>query len=460
MKLIRKIILVLFYITSGYIALEAQELDWEKMLIEDVENINPVYMPVVGIGAGYINYFGDLRNNATSPLMGNLAFKANINAYIDQRKHFKFNLYTLFTLPGNSSSAMTVIQRDYAHPDRNFRIQTDILSFGVNAHYDFDHFIPKKYLLRPFVSVGVEFTTFNTKADLTNRNGAFYYWSDGTIRNKPESEESGGTLVKPDGNYETDLRSSSINKSGQYNKYTVAIPVDFGFEYNISNRTSIRVGYSYHFNFTDNIDNITSANPIYGITNRNAYDNFGYSYVSLHFDLFSDPKMLRVNRLLLELENFDYDLIGDEDGDGVFDINDHCLHTPRNVEVDSVGCPLDSDGDGIPDYLDKEPNTSSGAIVDIDGKEIPDSLAVQVIQQEALPRDQVESFLQIMNNLGPGGHRGEYVEIPEKFKKIDTDADGYISFDEVLKAIDDFFDFESDLTTNDIYELNDFFFSQ
>ena len=31
---------------------------------------------------------------------------------------------------------------------------------------------------------------------------------------------------------------------------------------------------------------------------------------------------------------------------------------------------------------------------------------------------------------------------------------------EVLKTIDAFFDFDSDLTTQDIYELNDFFFSQ
>jgi len=69
----------LFIGILGFYGLKAQELDWEKMLIEDVENVNPVYMPVVGIGVGYLNYFGDLRNNATSPLMGNLAVRANIS---------------------------------------------------------------------------------------------------------------------------------------------------------------------------------------------------------------------------------------------------------------------------------------------------------------------------------------------------------------------------------------------
>jgi len=444
----------------GFYGLKAQELDWEKMLIEDVENVNPVYMPVVGIGVGYLNYFGDLRNNATSPLMGNLAFRANMHAFIDQHKHFKFNLYTLFTLPGSNGSAMTVIQRDYQNPNRNFRIQTDLLSFGANAHYDFDHFIPKRSLFRPFISMGLEFTTFNTKANLINENGPFYYWSDGTIRNRPQADERGGDLIQPDEIYETDLRSSTLNTSGQYNKYTLAVPIDVGIEYNVSNRTSVRLGYSYHINFTDYIDNITPNNPIMGITNRNRFDNLGFSYLSLHFDLFSDPKTIRINRLLLELENFDYDLMGDEDGDGVFDINDRCLRTPRGVEVDTDGCPIDTDRDGVPDYLDKQPYTPEGAVVDRNGIEIPDSLALQLIAQEALFRYQVEAFLQTMNNLGAGGRRGQYTEIPEKFQKLDLDVDGYLSFDEVLKAIDDFFDFESDLTTDDIYELNDFFFSQ
>jgi hypothetical protein len=51
-------------------------------------------------------------------------------------------------------------------------------------------------------------------------------------------------------------------------------------------------------------------------------------------------------------------------------------------------------------------------------------------------------------------------QIPQKFTKVDSDKDGYISFDEILDEIDDFFDFKTDLTSDDIYELNDFFFAQ
>lgn len=57
----------------------------------------------------------------------------------------------------------------------------------------------------------------------------------------------------------------------------------------------------------------------------------------------------------------------DSDGDGVEDRNDLCPDTPKDVEVDSTGCPLDQDMDGVGDYMDKCPNTPRGAVVDATG---------------------------------------------------------------------------------------------
>ncbi|GAB3383880.1 OmpA family protein [Spongiibacter taiwanensis] len=56
--------------------------------------------------------------------------------------------------------------------------------------------------------------------------------------------------------------------------------------------------------------------------------------------------------------------VQDEDGDGVPDESDQCPGTPKGVQVDSVGCPLDGDNDGVADYLDQCPNTPAGAKVD------------------------------------------------------------------------------------------------
>ncbi len=57
----------------------------------------------------------------------------------------------------------------------------------------------------------------------------------------------------------------------------------------------------------------------------------------------------------------------DSDHDGVPDKLDKCPDTPLGVKVDAAGCPIDSDHDGVPDYLDKCPDTPAGAKVDANG---------------------------------------------------------------------------------------------
>jgi OOP family OmpA-OmpF porin len=57
----------------------------------------------------------------------------------------------------------------------------------------------------------------------------------------------------------------------------------------------------------------------------------------------------------------------DSDHDGVPDYLDKCPGTPSGMAVDKDGCPPDSDKDGVPDYLDKCPDTPVGVAVDKDG---------------------------------------------------------------------------------------------
>lgn len=63
----------------------------------------------------------------------------------------------------------------------------------------------------------------------------------------------------------------------------------------------------------------------------------------------------------------------DSDGDGIEDYRDLCPNTPAAAygRIDSVGCPLDSDGDGVADYLDECPNTPEEAYGNIDEKGCP-----------------------------------------------------------------------------------------
>jgi OOP family OmpA-OmpF porin len=61
----------------------------------------------------------------------------------------------------------------------------------------------------------------------------------------------------------------------------------------------------------------------------------------------------------------------DTDNDGVPDSIDRCPDTPLNSPVDQYGCELDSDGDGVVDRLDECPDTPPNTEVDNVGCPIP-----------------------------------------------------------------------------------------
>ena len=217
-----------------------------------------------------------------------------------------------------------------------------------------------------------------------------------------------------------------------------------------------------HFTFTDFLDNLSGTfNEKDGVNyGGNALnDMFMFTYATIHLDLFSDDKTIIERKLFADID-FDPTLLSDEDYDGVFDVSDECMDTPSGVQVDTVGCPFDDDNDGVPNYQDREPLTDKGAIVDEFGVTMQEDQLIALIENnDAVKRSEVDLY--VLNYANTNQFRGlKDVKVPDKYKSVDKDNDGYISFEEVMEAIDNFFDFESDLTTQEIYKLNDFFFSQ
>lgn len=439
------------FFLNGMLALAQNENFYEDMLKEEVETINPTYMPVIGVSTGYLNFMGDVKNNVRNPLVGNMGLKVNIATFIDNRHFYRANFFFLYgTLTGNHQSLI---------PQENLNFQSNIVNLGVNIDYSFGNFYKKPAILKPFISVGLENMQFNTKGDLKDASGnPYFYWNDGSIRNRPEGVYP-NRLLQRDYNYETDLRELDLYGKGSYSQNAFAIPIDFGIDFQVSSRVNMRLGYAMHFTFTDYLDNVAGGKNILNGVNvggNTRNDWFSYSYLSMHFDLFSDPKTKIVEKMFVMLDDYDYTMMDDDDNDGVWLKLDRCPDTPPNVKVDSVGCPLDGDQDGVPDYLDKELNSSPGAIVDENGVTLQDAVVDSVLALEAIQHSQVEEYFKALAAQKPKVHK----EIPQKFKFLDINKDNEISFDEVLNAIDRFFDFDSSLSVGDIYELNDFFFSQ
>ncbi|NOG32058.1 OmpA family protein [Halomonas sp. TBZ9] len=70
----------------------------------------------------------------------------------------------------------------------------------------------------------------------------------------------------------------------------------------------------------------------------------------------------------------------DSDGDGIPDYRDQCPGTPAGVSVNANGCPVDSDNDGVPDYRDQCPGTPAGVAVNSLG--CPDALVLEGVNFE------------------------------------------------------------------------------
>lgn len=142
-------------------------------------------------------------------------------------------------------------------------------------------------------------------------------------------------------------------KAGNYSHYMLTINGDLGVRFMISKSLSLNVNGGIIIASKDHLDDISSGSNsdlLYTAT-------VGISYY------FGRAK--------------------DSDGDGVPDYMDECPGTPAGVAVDATGCPLDSDGDGVPDYLDKCPNTPAGVQVDSTGCPIKKAQDTVVVTQPA-----------------------------------------------------------------------------
>jgi len=154
---------------------------------------------------------------------------------------------------------------------------------------------------------------------------------------------------------------------------SAVIPAGVGIDLRLSEAWSLRYIGSYGYGFRDDQDKRVCGK--YG--DQHLLHNIGITYS------FGSGKTAKCPKPPKEAKGF-LDADGcpkDSDGDGVPDYLDKCPGTPKGVKVDEHGCPLDSDGDGVPDYLDKCPNTPKGVKVDehgcpldSDGDGVPDYL--------------------------------------------------------------------------------------
>jgi len=252
----------------------------------------------------------------------------------------------------------------------NFYNNQTTLGYGANLRYQFNHYIALQadYLggtlkgnQDGWPGVPPAVTSFKTKIGsaldlaavftfgninfLKIKNSIIPYISAGigTISYKP-------TIVKINSTTEEAYDNGNTENN-------LFVPVTAGLKFNLSQLMNLDLGYRMNFVDKDDLDGY-----------RVAYhkDKFSYGFIGLEFSLgnqqkprmlFDNPVARLNNNLQTQIDTISNQVKGlstDTDGDGVADRFDTEPNTPTGCPVDAHGVSRDTDGDGVPDCKDKE----------------------------------------------------------------------------------------------------------
>ena len=345
----------------GYVLLSCLLIGLTPISLISQESDETAY---IGLGVGNLTFFGDVsnQNKGLHPTIGrpsfHLRYSSGITPYLDAGLEAMFG-----QVSANERGLL-----------RNLNFESQIRSGGFFVAYNFDHFLKEDRFISPILSVGVSGFEFLSKSDLRDAQGrTYYYWDDGTIRDLPQSEfalETAQELVR-DYTYESDLREADIDGLGDYSERAVAFPIGLGARFDMGEYLNFDIHTRLYLTTTDYIDNVT-AESIGNRAGNGSNDKFFYTGFLVSYGLHKKAVKLDSDVLdagwLAQVNDR-----SDEDKDGVIDLIDQCPHTPIDVQVTALGCPLDEDKDGVPDFLDLEMNSAKGAYVNADGETLDDA---------------------------------------------------------------------------------------
>lgn len=405
-------------------------------------------LPSVFVGAGILSFDGDVGKGLD---IGSLTrIRSGFTVGLEQRfGAVGLSLNGLFGKLANSDHGL----------NKNLNFESPITQGDLNLVFHFDNnFIFKNTsIIAPYLQGGISFFKFDPHSDLKDKNGVLYnYWTDGTIRNKPEKNPPlpDTYLIQRDYTYETQLTDPTEN----YKRSALAVPLGVGFKLNATRNLALNLAGIYYLTFTDRIDNVKSGKS----------DRYIFGCVSIEYKFYKKEKDTGPSGSV-DFASLDK---ADSDEDGVPDKDDNCLGTAKGLTVDAHGCPLDADQDGIPDSRDKEPNSAKGALVDESGVTLTD----KAIAEKNAKRDSAATERSQIFNQNPSLSYLKKVEnqvkeerktnpqkktiIPDKLKFADKNKDGLITTGEITDAIDAFFDGNPQITIDKINALIDYFFEQ
>jgi hypothetical protein len=256
---------------------------------------------------------------------------------------------------------------------------------------------------------GIGATWFQTKVNATNDKNSGQAYTYQAVLDKYAGNQNGGfsydnrkdivSLLKAemDNTYETDAESEAGNRRPSLGKNTLKPSgmVVMGVAYKLSKRINIALEDRHTFVKTDLLDGQrwqehAPGDPVL----TSDFDSWNYLSLGVNFNLggksveplwwlnpldyayseLNNPKHMKLPKPVFD----------DTDGDGVTDQLDREPNTPAGCPVDSHGVTKDTDGDGVPDCKDKQLITPTDCQpVDADGVgKCPDPACCKTITED------------------------------------------------------------------------------
>jgi outer membrane protein OmpA-like peptidoglycan-associated protein len=314
----------------------------------------------------------------------NLEFNPALRGKYDPRVNYYNNPRLLKENTTDSLNMNKLFFYNYRTYVHEAHLATVINLGNIKFHHE-------RNLVNFYLVGGVSAFMFTTYMDALNANGDVYdfshvfelYYNGNNANNNVNSrtsqrKEALNRLDKLfDGKYETHAEHEN-NAFGYKNWQVVpSATAGLGVQFHVAKFMSVGIEERVIITGSDLLDGYRWQQSEHAGLSSN-YDNISYTSINLNFHLglkkrteplyWLNPMHHTYKKLSdMDPEALAEDLFKDDDGDGVPNRLDKEPNTKKGCPVDTHGVALDSDHDGIIDCLDKEPFSPPGYPIDSNG---------------------------------------------------------------------------------------------
>lgn len=380
-------------------ALTAQPLASDKSSDEEISELTkdpnfpaskPSDMWELGLHVGYLGIAGDTPFQLPfAGIGGGISIRKSLGYTFSLRGEFLYgrtNGQDYFAYSDLTTAESVIGNLGYTENSPFvFNNQTTYTSFGIQGVYSFTNikFHSTAPKLGIYAVAGIAGFAVDVKHDALDANGAVYdyvpligqdvldYRAGSTTLNEFRQIVGDKLSDVQDGVYESEAQVLKVGLDEV--NLNISLQLGVGVAYRLSNRISIAIEPQLHFTSNDYIDGRKFTAP--GVASA-AIDIPFYIPLRVGVNLGDTKKksipLWWVNPLDAPMEAIATNLgkkdaaemLADKDNDGVPNIIDKEPDTPAGAEVDTRGVTLDSDKDGLPNHLDKEPYSPVGYTID------------------------------------------------------------------------------------------------